>query len=60
MDKCKRCFLCFLFCPEAAITLDEQNDPNIDYEHCKGCMICYEECPPRAIFRRLEEETHAT
>ena len=56
LDKCKRCFLCFLFCPEAAITLDRQNYPHIDYEHCKGCMICYQECPPEAISRSLEEE----
>lgn len=59
LDKCKRCFLCFLFCPEAAISLDKQNYPHIDYEHCKGCMICYQECPPEAIVRRAEEEVHA-
>ena len=58
LDKCKRCFLCFLFCPEAAIALDERNYPHIDFQHCKGCMICYEECPPRAIFRRIEEEAY--
>ncbi len=58
LDKCKRCFLCFLFCPEAAIALDRQNYPHIDYEHCKGCMICYQECPPEAISRSLEEEAH--
>lgn len=54
LEKCKRCFLCFLFCPDAAVSLDEENYPHIDYEHCKGCMICYEECPPRAVVRRLE------
>lgn len=52
--KCKRCFLCFLYCPEAAIGLDAENFPHIDYDHCKGCLICYEECPTDAITRRLE------
>lgn len=54
LQKCKRCFLCYLYCPDAAIDLDAENFPHIDYDHCKGCMICYEECPTDAITRRLE------
>ncbi len=54
LAKCKRCFLCYLYCPEAAMTLDAENFPHVDYNHCKGCMICYEECPTDAISRRLE------
>jgi pyruvate ferredoxin oxidoreductase gamma subunit len=54
LEKCKRCFLCYLYCPEAAMRLDTDNFPHVDYEHCKGCMICYEECPTDAITRRLE------
>jgi pyruvate ferredoxin oxidoreductase gamma subunit len=54
LEKCKRCFLCYLYCPDAAVRLDQDNFPHIDYEHCKGCMICYEECPTDAITRRLE------
>jgi pyruvate ferredoxin oxidoreductase gamma subunit len=54
LAKCKRCFLCFLYCPETAIRLDADNFPHVHYEHCKGCMICYEECPTDAITRRLE------
>jgi pyruvate ferredoxin oxidoreductase gamma subunit len=55
LTKCKRCFICYLYCPEAAIKLDAENFPHVDYEHCKGCMICYEECPTDAILRRIEE-----
>lgn len=55
LTKCKRCFLCYLYCPEAAMRLDAENFPHIDYDHCKGCMICYEECPTDAIARRIEE-----
>lgn len=54
LEKCKRCFLCYLYCPEAAMRLDTDNFPHVDYEHCKGCMICYEECPTNAITKRLE------
>jgi pyruvate ferredoxin oxidoreductase gamma subunit len=54
LGKCKRCFLCYLYCPEAAMTLDAENFPHVDYDHCKGCMICFEECPTDAISRRLE------
>jgi pyruvate ferredoxin oxidoreductase gamma subunit len=54
LAKCKRCFLCYLYCPEAAMKLDAENFPHVDYDHCKGCMICYEECPTDAISRKLE------
>lgn len=54
LAKCKRCFLCYLYCPEAAMRLDAENFPHVDYDHCKGCMICYEECPTDAISKRLE------
>ena len=54
LAKCKRCFLCYLYCPEAAMRLDTENFPHVDYDHCKGCMICYEECPTDAIARRQE------
>ena len=54
LEKCKRCFLCYLYCPEAALRLDAENFPHVDYDHCKGCMICYEECPTDAITRKLE------
>jgi pyruvate ferredoxin oxidoreductase gamma subunit len=57
-SKCKRCFLCYLYCPDGAIHLDEQNYPHIDYEFCKGCLICCEECPPRAISFDVEEHEH--
>lgn len=55
LAKCKRCFLCYLYCPEAAMKLDADNFPHVDYEHCKGCLICHEECPTRAIARRVED-----
>ena len=54
LTKCKRCFLCYLYCPEAAMRLDGNNFPYVDFAHCKGCMICYQECPTEAISRGSE------
>lgn len=49
-ELCNRCsWLCSTFCPESAISVNEDGFPEIDYEHCKGCMICMTQCPPHAI-----------
>jgi len=56
-DRCTRCGLCFVACPDAVITLDRHGYPVIDYEHCKGCMICREQCPLEAI--GTERETRS-
>ncbi len=54
-DRCTRCGLCFVHCPDGAIALDEQGYPIIDYQHCKGCLICLEQCRPHAITSRPEK-----
>ena len=48
-EKCNGCTLCFVYCPEAAITLTDKNRPVIDYDHCKGCGLCITECPTHAL-----------
>ena len=53
-DVCTRCGLCFVDCPDGAITLDAGGLPLIDYEHCKGCMICSHVCPVEAITHQAE------
>ena len=54
---CTRCGLCFVECPDGAISLDAEGFPVIDYDHCKGCMICRHLCPLDAI--DSEQETQA-
>ena len=56
-DRCTRCSLCFVRCPDGAISLDEHGYPIIDYDHCKGCMICRQICPVHGI--HAEKETEA-
>lgn len=53
--KCNKCGLCWLYCPDSAITLLEDGyyEPNLDY--CKGCGICSQVCARKAI-TMIEEE----
>jgi len=53
-DICTRCGLCFVECPDGAVSLDEEGYPVIDYDHCKGCMICRQVCPVVAIETKKE------
>lgn len=47
--KCNKCLICWLYCPEAAILRDAENQVSINYEFCKGCGICAEVCPSKAV-----------
>lgn len=59
-DKCIRCYICWMYCPEPSILIVDESYTTstgktynitfkIDYEFCKGCGICVEECPVKAI-----------
>lgn len=48
LDKCTGCRLCWIYCPETAISWVEDK-PEIEYRKCKGCGICVNECPVEAI-----------
>ncbi len=49
LDKCIKCGLCWLYCPENAIDWLEDKTVAIDYDYCKGCGICSDVCPVKAI-----------
>ncbi|MBI3245471.1 MAG: 2-oxoacid:acceptor oxidoreductase family protein [Deltaproteobacteria bacterium] len=53
-DLCTRCWICFVRCPEAAISLDAQDYPVVDYDECKGCLLCVHECPTHAFTTEKE------
>ena len=44
-DKCIKCLMCWVFCPEGVIDKAIQ----IDMDFCKGCGVCANECPKKAI-----------
>jgi 2-oxoacid:acceptor oxidoreductase delta subunit (pyruvate/2-ketoisovalerate family) len=55
-EQCTRCWLCFVWCPEAAIALDAEEYPVVDYSVCKGCLLCAHECPTQAF--SIDKEVH--
>jgi len=48
-QKCIKCLMCWLLCPEAAIHRLDDDSVEINYDYCKGCGICAHECPVKAI-----------
>lgn len=48
-EECNNCYLCWKFCPDVAIEIDEDGNILIDYDHCKGCGICETTCPKKCI-----------
>jgi 2-oxoacid:acceptor oxidoreductase delta subunit (pyruvate/2-ketoisovalerate family) len=52
---CKKCTICWKFCPDAAITLVD-GEPIVDLRYCKGCGICAFECPSKCIIMVKEGE----
>jgi 2-oxoacid:acceptor oxidoreductase delta subunit (pyruvate/2-ketoisovalerate family) len=57
VEKCIKCDLCYVYCPEGCIELDEQRIPQIIYDYCKGCLICSTICPVKAISTVREVRT---
>ncbi len=55
-DKCNGCWLCFVYCPDGVITMNQEDRPVVDYDHCKGCQICVHECPTHALIAEREQE----
>ena len=59
-DRCNRCWwVCSTFCPDGAINVSDDGQPQIDYDHCKGCLVCVAQCPPHAIEAISEHEAQA-
>lgn len=55
-EKCNDCGLCWLFCPDAAIVMGEDNRYEINMYYCKGCGICVKACTRKCITLVEEEE----
>ena len=54
LDRCVNCLLCWIYCPDSAVSLDGTTFVGFDEDLCKGCAICVEVCPTKAI--RMEAE----
>ena len=55
-EKCTGCMLCYFYCPDASILIENDKATGIDLAHCKGCGICAKECPADAITMSVEEK----
>jgi pyruvate ferredoxin oxidoreductase delta subunit len=54
-NKCTKCGLCWIYCPDGAICPAADGGYEVDLNYCKGCGICSEECPVKAISMVQEE-----
>ncbi len=55
LDKCVKCGVCMVFCPEGCISMRKDGYAQVDLEFCKGCGICVTECWTACI--EMQEET---
>ena len=49
LSLCVNCLLCWLYCPDSAVTLSDETFTGFDLDYCKGCGICVDVCPVAAI-----------
>jgi pyruvate ferredoxin oxidoreductase delta subunit len=54
-ERCVRCGVCDMFCPEAAVKPNEAKEYGANLDYCKGCGICARECVTGAITMVKEE-----
>jgi pyruvate ferredoxin oxidoreductase delta subunit len=54
-EKCTHDLLCWLYCPDSAITVKDGKIEDFLLDYCKGCGICAEICPQSAIEMKEEE-----
>ncbi|HXW98773.1 MAG TPA: 4Fe-4S binding protein [Methanomicrobiales archaeon] len=55
-NKCTKCGICSMVCPEGCIVEREDEFFIPDYDYCKGCGLCAEECPASDIEMTKEEK----
>jgi pyruvate ferredoxin oxidoreductase delta subunit len=55
-EKCVRCGVCYMFCPDMAVHKTDDGYFEADLYFCKGCGICARECVTGCITMTAEEE----
>ena len=55
-DKCIGCGQCWAYCPDNAISKEDDKKFVPDLDYCKGCGICAAVCPVKCITKKKEEK----
>lgn len=55
VEKCIHCMICWVFCPDSSILVENEKMVGFNLEHCKGCGLCAQQCPTDCI--EMVEET---
>ena len=55
LDACVNCLLCWLYCPDSAVEVQDGVFTGIDYRFCKGCELCVVVCPEGALEMEPEQ-----
>jgi pyruvate ferredoxin oxidoreductase delta subunit len=56
-SKCIHCLLCWIYCPDSSVIVEDGKIVGVDLSHCKGCGICAKECPPKVQAITMVDET---
>lgn len=54
-DKCIKCGVCYLYCPDSAIRENDDGYFEADLILCKGCGMCAKQCVTGCITMQKEE-----
>ncbi|GAK55347.1 pyruvate synthase subunit PorD [Candidatus Vecturithrix granuli] len=58
-EHCIQCFKCWIFCPDAAIVVKDEQVVGMNLDYCKGCGICAYECPGKKGSKAITMEEEA-
>jgi pyruvate ferredoxin oxidoreductase delta subunit len=55
-EKCVRCGICYLSCPDGAIYQNKDGYYEADLQYCKGCGLCIQQCVTGCISLEIAVE----
>jgi 2-oxoacid:acceptor oxidoreductase delta subunit (pyruvate/2-ketoisovalerate family) len=55
-EECINCLQCWVYCPDCAIDVKDEEMVGFHLKYCKGCGICAQICPVQAITMVAEAE----